>query len=195
MVEKGIGKQIRDARVIAGLTINDVAERSGFSPSYISQVEREMANPSLSAISRIGAAVGLEIGNFFSGNGAVSFLETAGGGSDVIPTGVVRHDHRKKLIYPGSNLVFELLCPDLQHAMEIHKTTAPPNLQTNERISHGGEECAIVLKGVIEITVGDETFTLEAGDSIYFDGRKPHYWKNVGAEDLEVIWIITPPQF
>ena len=193
-MQSEVGKQIRDARNVARLTINEVAQRSDFSPSYVSQVEREMANPSLSALSRIAEAVGLDLADLFSSNDASSPTPKISP-DESIPTGVVRHDHRKELIHPGSKLRFELLCPDLQHALQVHKTTAPPGMNMSEHITHEGEECAVVLRGEMQFTVGDDSFFLETGDSIYFDGRKPHFWVNTGQADLEVMWIITPPHF
>jgi transcriptional regulator with XRE-family HTH domain len=188
------GKRIRDSRIAAGMTIQDVSEASGFSRSYVSQVERGTANPSLSALSRIAVAVDLEVSDLFSVDGTESSTTSQAAGSTTA-TEVVRHDHRKELIHPSSHLRYELLCPDLQHSLQVHKTTAPVGVRITEHISHPGEELGVVLRGKIEITVGDETFTLETGDSIRFDGNKPHLWTNVGEEELEMMWIITPPHF
>ena len=188
------GKRIRDSRIAAGMTIQDVAKASEFSRSYVSQVERGTANPSLSALSRIAVAVGLEVSDLFSVDGADS-SPTNQETTSTTTTEVVRHDRRKQLIHPSSKLHYELLCPDLQHKLQVHKTTAPVGMCITEQISHPGEELAIVLRGKIEITVSDETFTLEPGDSIRFDGSKPHLWSNVGEEELEMMWIMTPPHF
>jgi transcriptional regulator with XRE-family HTH domain len=191
----GTGKMIREARTAAGLTIAEVAERSGFSSSYISQVERDLSNPSLSALGRIAGAVGLKMPSFFSEGGATSSPGEAEPDSTLIPTSVIRRDRRKTLIYPGSHLRYELLCPDVQHAMEIHTTIVPGGVHMEEPIAHPGEERAIVLRGRMELVVGSELHTLEAGDSIYFAGARPHLWRNAGEGEMEVIWIMTPPHF
>lgn len=52
-----------------------------------------------------------------------------------------------------------------------------------------------MLRGTMEIQVGDNTYRLEKGDSIYFQSTTPHQWANCGSDDLEVIWVITPPSF
>lgn len=189
-----VGKRIRDSRISAGRTIQDVAEASGFSTSYVSQVERGTANPSLSALSRIAVAVDLDVSDLFSVDGAGTSPDNTEPATTTT-TEVVRHDRRKQLIHPSSQLHFELLCPDLQHNLQVHKTTAPVGMSITEQISHPGEELAIVLQGEIEMTVGEETFTLETGDSIRFDGRRPHLWCNAGGRELEMLWIVTPPSF
>jgi len=53
----------------------------------------------------------------------------------------------------------------------------------------------VVLRGKMEITVGDETYVLNRGDSIYFYCAIPHRITSVGEKDLVFISAITPPQF
>ena len=191
----GFGSQLREARLAAGLTITEVAERSGFSPSYISQVERDLANPSIGAINRIAEATGIRMRTFFS-DGATAEADMSPAVPGRIPTGLIRRDRRKGLTYPGSQVIFELLCPDLQHKLEILHSSAPAGTESGDTpIAHTGEECAIVLKGTLELTVGEEVYLLQAGDAIYFDSGNPHSWKSVGPDPLEVIWVVTPPHF
>jgi len=52
-----------------------------------------------------------------------------------------------------------------------------------------------VLTGTLQLSVGEESYVLAQGDSIYFDASMPHSWKNIGPDILEVIWIMTPPHF
>jgi len=190
-----LGCQLREARLTANLTIATVAERSGFSPSYISQVERDLANPSIGAVNRIASAIGVRMSAFFAAE-FISEDEVRPAAVGRSPTGVVLHNRRKRLTYPGSEVTFELLCPDLQRSMEVLFSRSPVGTESGDTpITHLGEECGIVLKGTFELTVGDETFTLQAGDAIYFDSSKPHSWKSLGPDDAEAIWVITPPHF
>ena len=190
-----LGSQLREARLAAGLTITEVAERAGFSASYISQVERDLANPSIGAVNRIAAAIGIRMSAFFT-NGSDPESHAPPAAREELPTRIVRHNRRKGLAYPGSRVLFELLSPDLQHNLEILHSVAPAGTESgDESISHPGEECAIVLKGQLELTVGGEVHLLEAGDAVTFDSAKPHSWKSLGPEDLEAIWVVTPPHF
>jgi transcriptional regulator with XRE-family HTH domain len=191
-----LGSQLRDARLAVGMTITEAAEQSGFSASYISQVERDLANPSIGAVNRIAAALGVRMSAFFT-NGQESDLPAEPPPApERTVTGVVRDGHRKGITYPGSNVIFELLCPDLQHALEVLKSRAPAGSEMGRpTTAHAGEECAYVIHGTMELTVGEESYTLNAGDSIYFDSGKAHYWRNIGDGELEAMWIITPPHF
>ena len=116
--------------------------------------------------------------------------------SERIPTEVVRGDRRKGLTYPGSQVRHELLTPSLQRALQILMIKAPVGTtHGDETISHEGDECGIILSGAMEIVIAGESFLLEAGDTIYFDASKPHSWISVGPEELEAIFVMTPPHF
>ena len=193
-----LGEQLREARIVEGLTIAQVAKSTGLSSGYISQVERDLANPSVGALDRIAAALGVRMRTFFDNSeGSNSPTEPgadSASGSAVI--GLVRRDGRKRFLYPGSEILHELLCPDLRHTLEILKTTAPVGTDSGHTgISHEGEECAIVLNGSMELFLGDERFFLETGDSLCFDPSVSHFWRNAGVTELEVLWVITPPSF
>jgi quercetin dioxygenase-like cupin family protein len=60
---------------------------------------------------------------------------------------------------------------------------------------HEGEECVHVLRGRIEAGIGDERIVLEPGDSITYDAIVPHWWRNVGGLEGELISAVTPPSF
>jgi quercetin dioxygenase-like cupin family protein len=58
-----------------------------------------------------------------------------------------------------------------------------------------GEEFLYVLKGVLEIVLRAESYTLKAGDSFYFESSVPHKWGNPGRSETCVLWVNTPPTF
>ena len=62
-------------------------------------------------------------------------------------------------------------------------------------LTHVGEECGIILKGRLEVTVGEETLVLGEGDAYYFDSSRPHFFRNIGNIPCEVITACTPPSF
>ena len=57
----------------------------------------------------------------------------------------------------------------------------------------GVDECFLVLEGRVELRVGDDIYILEQGDSAYFWGTLPHVYRNVGEEDLVLLFAIAPP--
>ena len=62
-------------------------------------------------------------------------------------------------------------------------------------LTHQGEECGIVLSGKLEVTVGNQTQVLKAGDAYYFNSQLAHQFKNAGRVPCEVISACTPPSF
>ena len=63
------------------------------------------------------------------------------------------------------------------------------------RIRHEGEEGGIVLRGQMEVTVGDQRQVLGPGEAYYFKSQEPHRFRNVGESPCEVISVCTPPSF
>jgi transcriptional regulator with XRE-family HTH domain len=193
LAQLGIGSRLRQQREQTTLTIAEVAQRSGFSPGYISQIERDLANPSLGALKRITDAIGVPLGSLF-----VHGDENDHGAEDKPgeQVRVVRASQRKVLLYPGSQVHLQLLSPDLRRKLEAIWFSAPPGTGSgDEPYRHDGEEIGIVLRGRAECWVGDRAHTLGPGDAIYFPSHIPHGWRVAGDDQLEMIWVSTPPTF
>ncbi len=193
-----LGARIRESRERAGMTIVEVAQRSGYSLGYISQVERDLANPSLGTLKRIADALHVPLPSFFAGD-VQEPAETPASRpeGDTVPIArIVRAERRKKLIYPGSHIHHQLLSPDLHGRLEALWVSAPPGTGSgDEPYVHEGEEIGIVVKGSAECRVGSDVFGLGPGDSITLQSTTPHSWRNLGTDDLEMIWVTTPPTF
>jgi len=100
------------------------------------------------------------------------------------------------MVYPGSNVNYEMLTPDLKRNLEMILMKAPVGSNSGiEYFVHDGEECGIVLEGKMEYWINGSTVLLEEGDSVYFRSNLPHRWKNAGDVNLIAIWVITPPSF
>ena len=63
---------------------------------------------------------------------------------------------------------------------------------TGEMYSHEGEECGLVLEGRLEVTCEDNTYILEAGDSIVLDSTKPHKLTNIYDGQTIAVWVDSP---
>ena len=208
-----LGTQIREARESAGLTMAALGLRAGFSKGYISQVERDLVTPSIGALNRIAAALNVRMRTFFTDaetpDGDAGNVSKQAGMSNRVqesvpapvsvpdfPSAAVRHNRRKHLLYPESRIQFDLLTPNLLRSLEILMSTAAVGADSGDiPVSHVGEECVIVLRGGMELTVGGERFTLNSGDTLYFDAKLPHSWKSTGPDELQAIWVMTPPHF
>jgi transcriptional regulator with XRE-family HTH domain len=177
-----LGNRIRERRRELKMSLRDLAEQVDLTASFLSQIERDLASPSIESLRKISDA--LEVPIFY-------FLMESPGKSPV-----VRHDRRQKLTVPGSNLTYELLTPDLNRKMEAFLSQREPG---DEKIitplRQYTEELIYVMEGQLEIELGDEVFLLGPGDSIYFEGPLLRRLVARGDTTLRFISVITPPIF
>lgn len=180
-----LGARIREIRKQRGLSIRQVAERAGLSASLVSLIERNKANPSVGTLAKLASVLGVRVAELFDS------------GASGNPEGpVVRKEQRKRLHTSLMGVTHQLLVPDLNRKMElVYSVYDPKSWSGDVLMSHEGEECAYVVKGLMEVVVNGVPYILREGDTIYFDCSLPHQVKNIGDGPLEVIWVITPPTF
>lgn len=175
-----LGIKVREKRIEIGMSIKDLAESSGLTSGFISQVERGLAEPSISSLRNIASALGVAVFYFLL--------------DDVDVNPVVRKDETRLLKFPQSKMTYELLSPDLNRQMEMFKATLHPGEETSKGpFAHSGEEVLHVTSGSARIQIGDESYDLETGDTIHFNSGKPHKIACAGDETLVFISTTTPP--
>jgi quercetin dioxygenase-like cupin family protein len=90
-------------------------------------------------------------------------------------------------------VIFYLLTPKLKnHSIEFIYNVYEKGGSTGEMYSHAGEECGLVLEGRLEVTAEENTYILEAGDSIVLDSSKPHKLTNVSDGRTVAVWVDSP---
>lgn len=179
----GLGERIRQLRQQASISLQEMAARTGLTASFLSQVEREITEPSISSLRRIAEA--LEVPVFY-------FLM-----DEEAPSPVVRHHERRILRLQGTRAQWELLSPsDPSLQLEVVLTRLPAGVSgSEESTAHPGEECFVVLEGEMVVEVAGTTYRLAEGDSIQFKSSLPHRISNAGEKELAVLAAITPPRF
>jgi transcriptional regulator with XRE-family HTH domain len=181
--ELQLGPRIRSLRQARQVTLRELAERAGVTESFLSQVEREKASPSIASVQRIARALDLGIAELFV---------------DEPPLGrVVRRADRRRITYQGLNAVDEFLTAGRDGRLQVILTTLEPGGGTgDEAYTHeSDEEVVIVLEGRLELWVGDEHHLLEEGDSITHSSRQPHHNRNPGPGRATILFCSTPPSF
>lgn len=179
------GAEVRGLRKARGLSLTDLAAQTDLSVGYLSQVERNISTPSVKALSAIARALGVTVGWFFSG-GQSGPSEEKGI--------VVRRRNRRRIIF-RDEFVDYLLSPNLEGSLELIQTHFSPGASTGEPYTHRGEECGVVIKGRLEITINERRLVLEEGDSFDFLSSEPHSYRNVFDGETIVIYAITPPTY
>jgi transcriptional regulator with XRE-family HTH domain len=181
--KNSIGERLRALRRARHLSLSEVAHGCGVSPSLLSQVERNIASPSLGTLYAVSQFLEVPIFRLFMTD-------------DQPVEAVVRHDRRKRVMLPGSEIAYEVVTPDMQRRMEILELVLEPGQMTiDEPLPHPGDECAVVLEGCVTVVLGAAYHALHEGDSIYFDATTPHRYGNKSPSRARVLIVITPPTF
>lgn len=173
-----VGAQIRTLREQRGMTVTELGRLTGVTKSQISQIERGGSNASIPVLRAIATALGVPLFTLFMDSHPHDAL-------------VLRHE-RRQLHIPGSEVVRELLVPDLHRKILLISARFNPGTSSAGQPSmHAGEECVVVLEGQIEIEVNGRTLSLNEGDSFYFDSTAPHSFRNVSDKPAELLAAIT----
>lgn len=163
-----------------GLTLAQLAAQSGLSAPFISQVERGQAAPSIVSLLALAKALGVDMSYF------VSVPK---------PSQIVRRAAKGETIDVGFSARYVRLSgKHEERKLEALLIEVPAGLEA-PTVTREGEGFWYVLSGTLSMTVGDERFSLGAGDSAHFDQRHPYSMKNPSDEVLRMLWVGTPALF
>lgn len=180
----GVGPDVRALRKARGLTLAELALKVGRSVGWLSQIERDLAEPAIDDLRRLAGALDQPLSLFF--------------GTDDAPAAergyVVRAGARRSLGTSEAGLVEQLLSPDLGGSFEIVRSVFAPGAELSEATTRPTEEAGYILHGALDLWVGDRHFHLTPGDSFRFAGE-PYRWRNPGTGDCIAIWVIAPPVY
>jgi len=182
--EKEIGTRIKKYRRLAGMTLESLAGKTGFTKGYLSKVENSTKSPPVSTLIRIGKALKVDISNFFG--------ESKGGETLCM----VRKNERVAMARNGTTFgySFESLAHKyLRKHMEPYILTLPNHLDKVPMFKHEGEELFFVLEGKLNFTHGGRQYVLNAGDCIYFDSGIEHTGVAIGDEACRCLIAIYAP--
>jgi len=179
-----IGGKLKELRKSRGVSITDLAERSGVSTGLISQIEHNRVVPSVVNLYRIAQALDTDINCFFEQDRTRE--------ARIIRSG----DHRRMITDQG-NGIYEVFTNSHEgHVLDLVRVTLKGGEEySRDTVSHEGEECGIVLSGVLTVLLDGNEHRIYPGDSIYFSSTVPHKYTNQDAEDCVSIWAMTPTFF
>ena len=183
-IEDALGAKLTALRNERGLTLQQLADKSELSPSFLSQLERDKVNVSVANLKKIASALEISIAGLFAANNT---HEAKGL--------VTRADERRRLALAEAGWQIESILPEDAARMEAFLVRVAPGRKDNTAYPHQGEEFSLVLKGSIRYVIGDESYQLAAGDTVYHKSNIPHLWQNVGEEEALVLTVATPPAF
>ncbi|KUF12720.1 helix-turn-helix domain-containing protein [Pseudoponticoccus marisrubri] len=183
-IARSIGADLRTLRRNRGLTLQDLADRLGRSVGWLSQVERDLSEPSITDLRHLAAA--LEV--------SVSMLAQPGHAAPDDLGVVVRKASRRPIGSRASGLVEELLSPDLTDDFEVVHSTFEPHSQIGETVTRPTQEVGYLVSGSLELEIGGQRHSIHAGDSFRIRGE-PFRWENPHDTPAVAIWVIAPPVY
>jgi transcriptional regulator with XRE-family HTH domain len=163
-----IGTQVQALRERLGLSIRGLAELCDLSPNTISLIERGVTSPNVSTLHQLATALRVPITAFFEAPRA---------------TGQVIHSRPGERAFSGSAAaLLESLGSGLEdQCLQAFVVTLEPGAGSGgEEIVHGGHELVYCLEGVTEYVIEERTYRLTTGESLLFNARLPHRWRNPG---------------
>jgi transcriptional regulator with XRE-family HTH domain len=186
MASLRIAGRVRHARLSRGARMKDLADAAGCSESLISKIENNKINPSLNVLHRICDALKLTFGELFAAPDDERVVARAG------ERVTVELDQFRR----GTGLRMERLVPYAKgHLLQGNIHVVAAGGSTAGLLAHDGEEIGYVISGEIELTVGERTYRLGAGDSFCYRSEQPHGYRNVGDAEARVLFVNTPPSF
>ncbi|HEU0236632.1 MAG TPA: XRE family transcriptional regulator [Candidatus Limnocylindrales bacterium] len=175
-INRAIGRRLHEERRRLGLTLNDVATRSGLSLGMISKIENAQTSPSLRTLARLSLALEVPVTTFFRGfeeERDASYVK-AGEGIELVRQGT-RHGHRYELLAAAKGA---------QRRVQPFLVTLTKQSEEFPLFQHDGVEFLYGLEGSFVYRYGQHTYDLGPGDSLMFDGHIPH-----GPERLDALPI------
>ncbi|MGB6117413.1 MAG: MerR family transcriptional regulator [Mesorhizobium sp.] len=181
--DASIGQRLRHLRRDTGQTLETVAQATGVSVSHLSTFERTSQGLSLPMLHKVARHFGTTV-------------TALNGEQDALGAESLIRDGQWRSWPPSSSGVTVQSLAEGRNQMECHRFVLAPGASSEGSYEHEGEEFMHVLKGEIEIVLdGDRFFRLHAGDSFYFESRRPHSWRNASESETVLIWINTPASF
>lgn len=142
-------------------TLDSLAEESGVSRAFISQIEQQRANPTLATLDRIAAALSVRTADLLAADGGEPDFEPA-----------VRRARPVGDWPAGTGRTYQLSAAE-GHRFAVHMTDGAA-ADHDRWVEHPGEEFCLVLSGAYCLELGDTELQLEAGESAHYPGSRPH---------------------
>ena len=180
--DKSLGADLRALRKSRGLTLSDMADQLNRSVGWLSQVERNLSQPSIEELRSIAKLLDVPLSLFFSQ-----------GMTDASEDGrIVRGGSRRRIGGGEMGLVEELLSPDLTDDFEMLRSVFRPGSKLDHYEQRDTTEVGYVISGVLSLWIEDQEFEMNPGDSFRIKGER-FKWENKTERDAVVIWVISPP--
>ena len=169
-----VGKKIKQQRLKKKMSLDRVANETGFSIEYLKKVESGKKIPPVGALLQIARALEIDSGFFLKEQ------------ESNLRNRIKAYTKRTE------NYAYTTLTPGAEnkHLKAFKVGIEPMTDHKGVGYQHEGEEFVYVLSGKIEVIVGDHVNTLDAGESLHFNSGIRHKLRNIGDEKAELVVVI-----
>lgn len=175
-----IGAKIKELRLQRGLTQEELASRCELTKGYISQLENDIASPSITTLIDILNILGVTLHDFFAEEKEEKIVFT-------------QKDYFESINGDGSSI---WLIPNSQkNEMEPIILVLNEEGASDVRLPFEGEEFGYILEGKVCIEYGKYKHTAKKGEAFYIDGKREHRLINKNKGRSKVLWVTTPSNF
>jgi transcriptional regulator with XRE-family HTH domain len=173
------GVRLKELRLQRGWTLQELAEQSSLSKTFISRLESGDRQASIAAVLTLARIFGVSLASMFESQVATE------------PCLIVR---AKEAVSKSANGLTYTPLSNAQRFFNLQpiRLSVSPSRKGNEHFHHEGEEWIYVLSGRLTLSLSGKTYDLEPGDAAHFDSRLPHRLMARGAHDAEVLLVASP---
>jgi transcriptional regulator with XRE-family HTH domain len=184
-----VGFKIKGIRESKNISVEEIAERTGLSVEQINSIESDQYLPSLGPLIKVARALGVRLGTFLDDNDNLGpVVCRAEERSNSISFSNGASDARKHMEYHS------LAKQKAGRSMEPFVIDIQPSEERNFKLSaHEGEEFIYVLEGSVEIDYGKQQYTLNAGDSIFYDSIVQHHVHGAPGQAAKILAVVYIP--
>jgi len=179
-----IGKIIRRLRKEKKITLRELSKKSGIALATLSRIETGKMTGTVKSHNDIARALDVTLSDLYSG------FEVPSKRAEIQPqqeqTDVFIHNDKASYDILTKRVLSKKMMPIMLKLEKGARTTT-------ERSRKGTEKFLYILEGNMQAIVNNKNYSLNKGDSFYFDASLPHYWKNVSGKPVRTLCIITPP--
>ena len=179
--EADIGSRVKRVRKARNMTITDLALLANVSAGAISQIERNLTNPTVRVLEQLRLVLKVPLS---------AFLEEAEAHSRGAEHYVRRAAERPHFNVGKQGISKQMLSPSGDHDLQFMFINIPSGVQSAEMLMGKGEKAGLVMAGELTLEIDGDTVLLSPGDSFQFESHLPHNIFNPTSSDATVLWIM-----
>lgn len=173
------GVRLRELRLQRGWTLQQLAEQSGLSKTFISRLESGSRQASIAAVLTLARVFGVSLASMFESQVATE------------PCLIVR---ASEAVSKSANGLTYTPLSNAERFFNLQpiRLSVSPSRKGSEHFHHDGEEWIYLLSGRLTLSLAGKTYDLQPGDAAHFDSRLPHRLIAKGTHDAEVLLVASP---